>query len=129
MAASCYPDDPTIQDSAELWRRIPPWHFFNDKNLGRLRPSSAAFDDDTDGGHMSVVVATEVAGPEPTLLGLEGYALASITAGFLRRCGQAIIRDPLPENPAHALVVGPKSESVRRRIARECRWIVGPPGS
>src|SRR5437773_1433773 len=23
-----------------LWRRIPPWHFFYDANLGRTRPSS-----------------------------------------------------------------------------------------
>ena len=129
MAESGYPDDPTIPDSAELWRRIPPRHFFPDKNLGRVRPSSAAFDDDTDGSYMSVVLAAEVAGPEAVLLGCQGYALASITTGLARECGQVISRDPLPENPAHALVVGSKPESVRRRMARGSLWVVEPPAS
>jgi hypothetical protein len=32
-----------------LWRRIPPFHFFFDENLGRNRPSTAAFEDHPDG--------------------------------------------------------------------------------
>ena len=28
-------DDPTVPDEAELWRRIPPWHFVVDENLDR----------------------------------------------------------------------------------------------
>lgn len=41
-----YRDDPTISDDADLWRRIPPWHIVSDENIGVMRPSSAAFEDD-----------------------------------------------------------------------------------
>jgi hypothetical protein len=53
-------DDPSIPDDAELWRRIPPWHF---------------------------------------------YQLA------------------------HAVVLGRKTDSIKRRFAREARWVVLPPVS
>lgn len=40
MAEVSYVDDPTIDDRSELWRRIPPWHFVYDDNLGRMRPAN-----------------------------------------------------------------------------------------
>jgi hypothetical protein len=43
------PDDASIRDEADLWRRIPPWHCIYDENLGRWRPSSSAFAADPDG--------------------------------------------------------------------------------
>src|SRR5690349_3173057 len=107
-----YADDSSLTDSTSLWRRIPPWHFIYDGNLQRWRPKSAAFDNDPDGGPMSVVVGDLVraAGREPdtVLIGHEGYALATITAGLARACGQGVARDPTTEEPAHALVFGPK---------------------
>ena len=59
-----YSDDPTIPDDAELWRRIPPWHFFHDANLGQIRPWSAAFEDHPNGSPMSVLLAAEVGHPQ-----------------------------------------------------------------
>jgi hypothetical protein len=124
-------DDPTISDDARLWRRIPRWHFVFDENLRRWRPSSAAFADSDEGGSMSVGLAGLVseAGREAAsvLSGLEGYGLAEITAGLVRRCGQSVVRDPLPEEPAHALVVGNKTRAVQRKLAREAIWVVPPP--
>jgi hypothetical protein len=52
--AKNFPDDPTVQDGVNLLRRIPPRHICFDENLGRHRPSSAAFEDDEDGDPMSV---------------------------------------------------------------------------
>lgn len=49
MAGASYAGDPTILDSADLWRRIPSWHIVYDQNLQRLRPSSAAFEDHPNG--------------------------------------------------------------------------------
>lgn len=49
-----FPDDATVAESVALLRRIPPKHFCFDDNLGRWRPSSAAFEDDEDGDPMSV---------------------------------------------------------------------------
>jgi hypothetical protein len=120
-------NDPTIPDDAILWRRIPPWHFFYDTNLGRMRPSSAAFEDDADGSPMSVVLAAETSGPENALAGHPGYALASFTAGMARECSQGVARDPLPHEPAHALVSGRRTGSVRNRLAKGSTWVVPPP--
>lgn len=119
-------DDPSISDDAELWRRIPPWHFYFDEKLGRSRPSKAAFEDDGDGSPMSVVLASEAGPPESALAEHPGYALSAITAGLARACGQLIVRDPTPEEPAHAVVVGRKTDSIKRRFAREARWVVPP---
>jgi hypothetical protein len=38
-----------------------------------------------------------------------------------------IVRDPLPNEPAHALVVGHKTTGSRRRWARAAIWVVEPP--
>jgi hypothetical protein len=122
-----YHDDPTIADEDELWRRIPPWHFVVDRNGGEVRPSSAAFDNDSDGAPMSVVLAEDAKGPEGVLAGHPGFALASFKARLARQCGQGITRDPLPEEPAHALVFGPKTKATRRRLARESVWVIPPP--
>ena len=120
-------DDPSISDDAELWRRIPPWHFYRDEKLGRVRPSKAAFEDDGDGSPMSVVLAADAGAPGSALAGHAGFALAAITAGLARSCGQGVVRDPTPDEPAHAVVIGRKTDSIKRRFAREARWVVLPP--
>ena len=97
MTNGLYRDDPTIPNEAELLRRIAPWHFVPDDNLSRLRPSSAAFDDDKD-GPMSVTLADELRQEgrslDSALAGYTDFALASITAGLARECQQGIVRDP-----------------------------------
>ena len=51
----------------------------------------------------------------------EDFALATITAGSARMYNQKVIRVPLPEEPAHGLVVGNKTKSCRRivRVRRQ----------
>lgn len=131
MEQTAYTDDPTIGNDAWLWRRIPSRHFFFDENLGRIRPSKAAFENDDDGHPMSVVLAdlvtTSGRGPAHVLHGHGGFALAQITAGLARSKQQGVQRDSLPDEPAHALVFGKKTESVRRTFAKACEWVVPPP--
>lgn len=131
MEPTAYTDDLTIANDAHLWRRIPPWHFIFDGNIGRLRPSKAAFDDDDDGHPMSVVLADLVTasgrGSAHVLQGHDGFALAQITAGLARSKQQGVQRDPLFEEPAHALVFGNKTDSVKKTFAKGCTWIVPPP--
>jgi hypothetical protein len=126
-----YADDASIPDQAALWRRVPPWHFFFDENLGRIRPSKAAFDNDPDGSPMSVVLADLVRSsghsPEHVLAGHPRFALAAIAAGLARSRQQRIVRDARPEEPAHALVAGKKTDSVKRAFAKACVWVVAPP--
>ena len=75
---------------------------------------------------MSVVIGFEAVDPSSVLAGHPGFALAAITAGLARECGQVLVRDPIPDQPADALVVGRKTESVRRRFALEARWVKEP---
>lgn len=126
-----YKDDPTILGDAVLWRNVPPGHFVLDENQARVRPSSAAFDDDRDGSPMSVSLADVALAhallPEDLIRSLRDYALAAITAALARECDQAIVPDRTPENPAHALVVGTKSRSVRKKLAKASSWVIPPP--
>lgn len=127
MAGPKYTDDQTIQNDDELWRRVPPWWLVSDEMLSQPRISSAAFDDSPNGSPMSVVLANESRGPESVLEGHKGFALVSITAGLARECSQGVAREPLREEPAHAVVFGKKTKAVQRRFAQEANWVVPPP--
>lgn len=130
MPDTAYGDDPTIANEAELWRRIPPRHFVFDENLGQVRPSSAAFDNHPDGSPMSVLLAGAVRAQSraerDVLSGHDGFGLAAITAGLARRCDQGVAREPVPNEPVHAVVFGRKPKSIRRKLAKGSRWAVRP---
>lgn len=125
-----FPNDPAIPDNEVLCRRVPPWHFFLDENLGRVRPSSAAFEDDDDGDPMSVylfgVVQAEQRSAESLLNGHAGYALSGLTAGLAREHRQTVHPDGRGDS-AHAVVCGPKTDRTRRNFARSSHWVVPPP--
>jgi hypothetical protein len=110
MPESSDADDLSIADESALWRRIPPRHFVLDENLGRVRPSTAAFENHPDGSGMSVFLGHEVAAggrkPDDVLAGHENYALVAITAGLARAWRQTIVHRPLVDEPAHAEVCG-----------------------
>ena len=126
-----YVDDLTVTNEAPLWRRVPPRHFVFDKNRGRWRPSSAAFDDHPSGTPMSVVLGQELLNAgraaESALGNHEGFGLVSFTAGLARTNRQGIMRKPLPDEPAHAEVFGKKTTGVKRAFAKNCDWIFPPP--
>jgi hypothetical protein len=130
MSAGCI-DDLTIDDDEKLLRRIPPWHFYFDKNLGRHRPSSAAFEDHPDGSPMSVhlqsVLVAHGLAVESILVGHDGYAIAGISVELARANGQGIIRKPRENDPAHAEVFGPKPQGLRKKFAKSADWVIAPP--
>ena len=119
-------DDKTILDHERLLRRIHPEQWIYDGKLGRRRPTSAAFQD----VELSVDLATsfEQRGVPVTqpLIGHPGFLLSSVTAGTMRANAQAVVRDPLPDNTAHALVVGKKTQRIQRNLAISALWIVPP---
>ena len=131
MAQQEFTDDTSIADEAELWRRIPPWHVVFDANVGRNRPSKAAFENDKDGSPMSVVLADIVRQSGRTaqhiVAGHDRFALAAFTAGLARSKQQGIARDSVPDEPAHALVFGKKTDSVSRTLAKGSKWVIEPP--
>ena len=119
-------DDLTIHNPAELWRRIFPDWWVLDKNLGEFRLSTQAFENSKDGTPMSVTIAAECPGQNHMLSRFKGYGLASFTAAHVRKCGQTLQRDPAPEDPAHAYVVGKKTGSVKKCLLRGTTIVVIP---
>lgn len=129
--AKNFPNDPTIARSEALLRRVPPKHFYLDENLGRWRPSSAAFEDDDDGDPMSVyrqdVIESEGGSIRRVMPGHEGYALASLTAGQVRSKDQTVHPNPLLEESSHTQVCGDKPKSTCRWFAMQSEWAIPPP--
>lgn len=122
-------DDLTIADDSELWRKITPLHVVQQPDGGQ-RLSSAAFQN-REGDKLSVLLEDTVRETGRTeadiLAGFDGYKLASIPAGSARDLGQAIVRAPEEGEPAHCHMVGKKSKSVKRRLARSARIIFPNP--
>ena len=112
-------DDPTIQDSWDLWRRIFPGWWIPDQNQqGRFRLSTQAFEDSRDGTPMSVSIAAESRG--------QASMLASFTAAHARNCEQILQRAPTEDDPAHAHVTGPKTRSTKKRLLAGTTIVVEP---
>jgi hypothetical protein len=117
-----------VPDATAVWRRVPPWPdwIVFDENLGRLRPSSLAFDDNPDGSAMSAFLEGHGNSIEDVLRNHDGFALAAVSAGLVRSKGLKIVHDPLDGLPAHVEVHGPKPKSVRSTLAKAAVWVVAP---
>lgn len=123
-------DDPSISDDSALWRRISPKWIVPDESGSGYRISSQAFQNHPADESMSVHLAEEMArnglSASDAVKAFPGYSLVSITAGLARECSQRVARDPLPDDPAHAVVDGKKTKAVRRRFSNEARWVIPP---
>lgn len=62
--------------------------------------------------------------PSETLQNCEWFGLVAFLAQVARDIGQEVRADKQLLNQAHALVVGKKTKSVARRLARSSEWIV-----
>jgi hypothetical protein len=117
-----------IPNDAKIWRRVPPRHFYKDEKRGGLiRPATSAFEDDPDGSPMSAAQESLCGSPDPVMRGHEGYGLVEFTAGYLRTLGLEVVPDPTDAEPWHVLIAGNKTNGVRKKLARNSKWIVPPP--
>lgn len=64
-------------------------------------------------------------GVEFTQLG--GIGVAELEAARVQATGLSIVADPIPANPAHALVLGTKSSKVQRTLLRMARFVQHAP--
>lgn len=124
MPPTSWVDDPTIDDEAVLWRRINPADIIADSTTAAVRVSTGAFHTT----EMSVHIASETT-IEIVLADHPGYRLAAFTAASARRAGCIVVRDPLPDDPSHALVchidhTRSLSKSQAKRIAGASRLVV-----
>jgi len=124
-------NDESISNDDYLFRRVPQEHWFFDENQGRVRPSSAAFEDHRDGSPMSVSIKSILdrlmLTPEFALEGHNDFGLVSFTVGFARKNNQGVVCAPRAHNEAHGHVIGNKTRSVRRALARTAIWVIPPP--
>lgn len=124
-------DDAGVPDEADLWRRVPPDKKEFDKNSGCLRPSSLAFTDQRE-SPMSVTVAGLYLESGKTVddyfsrFEEQGYGLASVNYGLAKELGLRLDLRPTEDDAGHALLVGSKPRSVRRKLARRAKWVVKP---
>jgi len=121
------PDDASIPDSTVLWRRINPNWWVRDESEAGRRLSSQAFHNSPDGTGTSVMIAHETT-EAAVLRGYEDYGLAALPARLPRDLGQAVVRVPLPDMPAHAQIEGHKSHSVKKALAAGCAIVRAPAG-
>jgi hypothetical protein len=124
MCAGQYADDPTIANKDPLWRRIHPMWVV--RGPEGVRVTKAAFRNSPDGSFMSVTLGRECTSYQHALGHHRGYGLAALRAGVTRDCGQAICRDPQPDDAAHALVVGEKTKAVVKAFAAAAVILVEP---
>jgi hypothetical protein len=116
-------DDRSIPQDAGLLRRIHPDQVIRDRSTGQLRPSSAAFKDP----NLSVDVE-----PRLQAVGLDwhfslrdnpSYSLVRFAAKSARDRGFAVVSKPLPDNPAHAEVVGKKTPGGANGLRDASEWV------
>jgi hypothetical protein len=123
-------NDPSIPDSARLLRKIHPDWIVPDLNTKTKRVSSQAFCNSPGEDGMSVYLESALISanrePQSVLVGFDMDSLVAITAGWARSLAQGVIRDPIPEEAAHAQVIGEKGANTRKKLAKQYEWVVGP---
>ena len=121
-----YQDDPAILDEAVLLRRVPRQMLKLDEANKTVRPTSQAFNDSSDGSPRSVQLEHLLPdGAADALAGHAGVFLVALPAREVRRLGFQIASKPrVPGEPAHAWVVGKKTQSLRTRLAKLAQWTV-----
>jgi len=118
-------DDVSIGDDERLLHRIRLDDVVVDSETGQRRPSSATF------RSKSNIISVDLASlttPDKAVATYPHHALVEINVGTVRSLGCKVVRDPLPDNPSHALLYGSgpdgrMTKSQAREIVSRCKWV------
>lgn len=116
-------DDGSVPQDAGLLRRIHPDQVVSDQNTGQNRPSSAAFRDSEMSVDAEPMLTARGLDWHFTLQGYPRYSLVRFMASAAREKGLAVVPRPLPANPAHTLVKGKKTQSIRNHLRDQSEWV------
>ena len=122
-------DDPTIADAVALWRRLHPDWVVTDRQTGRPRISSAAFQNYRGRNALSICITCDAPdgySAENYVAAHEGYGVAELTAGLARSAGQGVVRVPEEGEIGHGHLVGEKPGSVKKRLATDAAILIAP---
>lgn len=128
MAQREYVDDASILDTDRLFRRVTSNQLSQNED-GTQRPSSAVFRTAELSVNIESLMIEQGRSPEDSLKSCPNEYLTSINVSDVRSYGYPIVKDTLPPNdPAHGLVLGNKSSSFAKKMAKELSsWVVEPP--
>jgi hypothetical protein len=94
---------------------------------------SNAFTDSSDGSPMSMSATLVVEGGEVesylrATAAKEGTGVVELSVSYLRGLGLQVVRsaDPTGRDPSHVSVIGEKTKSVQRALAKGATWILRP---
>jgi len=108
-------DDPSIDDNVLLWRRVHPTQIDLHPETRQPDVSSGAFSTREE---LSVAIASETT-LAAFIANNSEHSVVEFTAGSARSAGCTVVRDPLPNDPAHALVCGSRSRSQLNKTQQE----------
>jgi hypothetical protein len=120
-------DDPSIPSAGRLFRRVRRNQLFAEPD-GSHRPTSAVFKNTELSVNIESLMIEQGRPPEDTLKKFPADYLTSVTAGNVRAYRYPIVKDTDPPNdPAHGLVLGKKTNTFANAMVRAHQWIVAPP--
>ena len=116
------PDDPNILDGEKVLRRVVP-----DRFSGRTgRPEDGTFKKDGLASGTSVTLWRSNEDLDITRDGHPGFGVVGLYVGELRQEGLTIAFVDEPGNPNHCEIFGPRTGSLRKKLATTARWVVFP---
>ena len=118
------PDDTSIEDHAHLWRRVHPTQISRISESGALNVSAGVFSTRDE-------VSVALAGLTTLASFRENHSehsVVQLTASQARAVGCTVVRDPLENDPAHALICGTRShgqlsKTQQNELSRICTVI------
>lgn len=102
---------------------MPHWNVVYDPKAGGCRPSSAAFEDDEDADPMSGCLAGEQTSLAALLHGHDDFGVVAFPMSAARDKGLGVNRAPLAGEPDHVLIIGKKTDGVRKALVKAARWV------
>ena len=55
------------------------------------------------------------------------HLMVGLTAGFVRGLGLGVATEPATDDPGHVWVFGKKRPSIKKKLARQAKWVIPPP--
>ena len=129
-------DDLSITDDESLLRRVPnqPNMVKYDDNIKAYRPTSVCFcDRETQDKELSITLEKSLndsgENTESAIQNNPGFGLARLLTGVVRNNitpQQIIARNPTDADPHHGLIIGNKTKSTKKNLAKQATLIITP---
>jgi hypothetical protein len=111
----------TIEPDDILYRRLPPSAVDGDRVTRAAFMTNGRYDRE-----LSVQLAKLLGSPQDCLRDRPRFGVGAIAVADVIRLGFTVVPDPLPGDPAHALVIGENDKQIARALARTMTIVISP---